>query len=162
QNARLPQHQRDDLNNASMIQRQVTSRFTSADEGLAARLRRMLDDLRNFKMANPDAQKQMEDMLARVNNVRDRNLSPAEQGIAHAVKALDNPPADAGNPPDVPPSSTTRTEDQRSSPVGRDVSKTASSKDSDNSRQQTGTPKEASQGRPEAGKEQSGGQQQAG
>ena len=32
---RLPQPQRDDLNNASMIQRQVSSRFTSREEGLA-------------------------------------------------------------------------------------------------------------------------------
>ena len=64
QTDRLPQPQRDDLNNASMIQRQVGSRFTNRDEGLAARIRRMLDDLRNFKIANPDAQKQMEEMLA--------------------------------------------------------------------------------------------------
>ena len=49
-----------------MIQRQVSSRINNRDEGLAARIRRMLDDLRNFKIANPDAQKQMEDMLARV------------------------------------------------------------------------------------------------
>ena len=38
-----PQTQRDDLNNASMIQRQVGSRFTNRDEGLTARIRRMLE-----------------------------------------------------------------------------------------------------------------------
>ena len=90
QTDRLPQPQRDDLNNASMIQRQVGSRFTNRDEGLAARIRRMLDDLRNFKIANPDAQKQMEEMLARVETVRDRNLGPAEQGLTRATKSLEN------------------------------------------------------------------------
>ena len=69
QGDRLPQPQRDDLNNASMIQRQVGSRFNGREEGLAAQIRRMLDDLRNFKMTNPDVQKQMEDMLARVDQV---------------------------------------------------------------------------------------------
>ncbi len=90
QTGRVPQPQRDDLNNASMIQRQVGSRFTNRDEGLAARIRRMLEDLRNFKIANPDAQKQMENMLAQVESVRDRNLGPAEQGLTRATKGLEN------------------------------------------------------------------------
>ena len=34
----------------------------------------------NFKIANPDAQKQMEDMLARLGVIRDQHLGPAEQG----------------------------------------------------------------------------------
>src|SRR5262249_26756262 len=90
QTDRLSQPQRDDLNNASMIQRQVSGRFTGREEGLSARIRRMLDDLRNFKMANPEAQKQLEEMVGRVENIRDRNLEPAEQGIVHAVTDLDN------------------------------------------------------------------------
>ena len=90
QTGRVPQPQRDDLNNASMIQRQVGSRFTNRDEGLAARIRRMLEDLQNFKIANPDAQKQMENMLAQVETVRDRNLGPAEQGLTRATKGLEN------------------------------------------------------------------------
>ena len=52
----------------------------------------MLEDLRNFKIANPEAQKQMEDMLARVETVRDRNLGPAEQGLTRATKSLENRP----------------------------------------------------------------------
>ena len=40
----------------------------------------MLDDLQNFKIDNPDAQKQMEDMLARLAVIRDQHLGPAEQG----------------------------------------------------------------------------------
>ena len=50
----------------------------------------MLDDIRNFKIDNPDAQKQMEDMLARLNVIRDRHLGPAEQGISRATKSLDD------------------------------------------------------------------------
>ena len=80
QTDRLPPAQRDDLNNAGMIQRQVDQPHQQPRRGPGARIRRMLDDLRNFKIANPDAQKQMEDMLARVGAIRDRNLGPAEQG----------------------------------------------------------------------------------
>ena len=59
-----------------MIQRQVGSRLNNRDEGLGARIRRMLDDLQNFKIDNPDAQKQMEDMLARLG----RDPRPATSG----------------------------------------------------------------------------------
>ena len=52
QTNRLPQKQRDDLNNAGMIQRQVTSRVNNRDEGLIAKAQRKLDDYRNFKIAN--------------------------------------------------------------------------------------------------------------
>ncbi len=98
QNDRLPQAQREDLNNASTIQRQVGGRFTARDEGISARLRRMLQDMKNFRMDNPDTRKQMEDMLARVDKVRDRNLEPAEQGIVRAVKGLDDQSPGAGEP----------------------------------------------------------------
>ncbi len=117
QTDQLPQTQRDDLNNASMIQRQVGSRFTNRDEGLAARIRRMLEDLRNFKIANPEAQKQMEDMLARVETVRDRNLGPAEQGLTRATKSLEVRPETAGNRQTQPPSrNATQAEDEPSNP----------------------------------------------
>src|SRR5262249_48970749 len=90
QTDRLPQPQRDDLDNASMIQRQVNGRFTNRDDGLSTRISRMLDDLRNFKIANPEAQKQMQDLLDRVGAVRDQHLGPAEQGLTRATKSLDN------------------------------------------------------------------------
>ncbi len=60
----------------------------------------MLDDLQNFKIDNPDAQKQMEDMLARLNVIRDQHLGPAEQGISRATKRLDDR---AGNTPAAAP-----------------------------------------------------------
>ena len=89
QTDRLQPPQRDDLNNAGMIQRQVTNRINNRDEGVGARIRRMLEDLRNFKMSNPDAQKQMEEMLERLGVVRDQHLAPAEQGLSRATKSLD-------------------------------------------------------------------------
>src|SRR6202042_1495579 len=55
----LPPPQRDDLNNAGMIQRQVGSRLNNRDEGVGARLRRSLEDIQNFKLENPEAQQQM-------------------------------------------------------------------------------------------------------
>jgi hypothetical protein len=94
QTDRLPPKERDDLNNAGTIQRQVNSRLNNRDEGVGARLTRMLDDQRNFKIDNADAQKQMEDMLARLEVIRDQNLGPAEQGLTRATKSLDqNAPA---------------------------------------------------------------------
>jgi hypothetical protein len=86
---KLPQRERDDLNNAGMIQRQVGSRLNNRDDGIGARLRRSLEDLANFKLDNPDAQKQTEDMLARLSVIRDQHLGPAEQGISRAAKSLD-------------------------------------------------------------------------
>src|SRR5262249_13676287 len=94
QTKRLGTAERDELNNAGMIQRQVTSRTSNRHEGVGARIRRVLDDLRNFKIANPDAQKQMEDMLARLGVIREQHLGPAEQELLRATKNLD---ADAGS-----------------------------------------------------------------
>ena len=89
QTDQLPGKERDDLKNAGMIQRQVNSRLNNRDEGVGARLTRMLDDQRNFKIDNADAQKQMEDMLAQLEVIRERNLGPAEQGLTRATKNLD-------------------------------------------------------------------------
>ena len=103
QTDRLPRAERDDLNNAGLIQRQVGSRINNRDEGLEQKLRRMLDDLRNFKIANPEAQKQMEDMLERLNMLRDRHLGPAEQGLTRAGKSLEQiaePPPGSATPKD--------------------------------------------------------------
>src|SRR5271165_3058928 len=86
---RLPRARRDDLNNAGLIQRQVGSRISNRDEGLEQRLKRLLDDLRNFKIANPEAQDQMQNMLARLELLRDRHLGPAEQELTRAGKSLD-------------------------------------------------------------------------
>ena len=89
---RLPRPQRDDLNNAGLIQRQVGSRMNNRDEGLEQKLRRMLDDLRNFKITNPEAEQQMKNMLERLAMLRDRHLEPAEQGLTRAGKSLEQMP----------------------------------------------------------------------
>ena len=80
---------RDDLKNAEMIQRQVGSRINSRTDGLDQKIRRFLDDLKNFKIPNPDAQKQMEQMQAGVERIREQHLGPAEQGLTRASKSLD-------------------------------------------------------------------------
>ncbi len=142
QTNQLPKAQRDDLNNASMIQRQVGSRIANRDEGLAARIRRMLDDLRNFKIANPEAQKQMEDMLARVDTVRDRNLGPAEQGLTRATKSLENRPETAGNrQPQSSSTDGTQAKNQQSSPSSpsRSGSPSAKSQQGSQSKSQSGS-----------------------
>ena len=89
QTDRLPPKDRDDLNNGAMIQRQVSGRLNNRDEGVSARIARILDDQRNFKINNPDAQNQLEEMLARLAAIRDQNLGPAEQGLSRATKSLD-------------------------------------------------------------------------
>ncbi len=86
---RLPRPQRENLNNAGLIQRQVGSRMSNRDEGLEQKLRRLLDDLRNFKIANPEAQQQMQNMLERLNMLRERNVGAAEQALTRAGKSLE-------------------------------------------------------------------------
>ncbi len=63
--------------------------MSNRTDGLEQKLRRLLDDLRNFKIANPDAKQQMQNMLERLNMLRDRNLGPAEQGLTRASKSLE-------------------------------------------------------------------------
>lgn len=81
--------EREELKNAELIQRQVGNRITSKSDGLDQKIRRFLDDLRNFKVENADARKQMEEMRAGVDRIRENHLGPAEQGLSHASKNLD-------------------------------------------------------------------------
>jgi hypothetical protein len=81
----------EDLKNAEMIQRQVSNRVTNKADGLEQKITRFLDDLKNFKIPNADAQKQMEEMRAGVGRIRDQHLDPAEQGLTHASKNLGDP-----------------------------------------------------------------------
>jgi hypothetical protein len=81
-----------------MIQRQVGSRITSPADGLDQKIQRFLDDLKNFKIPNPDAQKQMEQMKASVGEIRQQRLGPAEQGLTRASKTLDGEPAQPASP----------------------------------------------------------------
>jgi hypothetical protein len=89
QTDRLSQPGRENLKNAEMIQRQVGNRITSKADGLDQKIGRFLDDLKNFKLPNPDAQKQMEEMRAGVARIRENHLEPAEQGLTRASKQID-------------------------------------------------------------------------
>ena len=64
QTDKLPAPARENLKNAEMIQRQVGSRLTSKPEGLGPKIERFLDDLKNSKMTNDDARRQMEKLRA--------------------------------------------------------------------------------------------------
>ena len=103
---------RENLKNAEMIQRQVNNRVTNKADGLEQKVTKFLDDLQNFRVANPDAQKQMQDMLAGVNRIKQNHLEPAEQGLTHASKNLSEPQADPvegkkENKPEAPSASPT-------------------------------------------------------
>ena len=88
----------DELKNGEMIQRQVGSRINSRTDGLDQKIRRFLDDLQNFKLPNPDAQKQMEEMRAGVERVRENHLGQAEASLTRASKSLGEP---SGAKPDA-------------------------------------------------------------
>ncbi|AMV37323.1 DUF4175 family protein [Planctomyces sp. SH-PL62] len=85
----LTKPQRDDLDNAGLVQRQVAGRLDDREDGLERNLRRLLDDLQNFKLDNAPAKEQMEHMLAQIVQMREKNLGAAEQALNRARKNLD-------------------------------------------------------------------------
>jgi hypothetical protein len=88
---KLADTDRDQLKNAEMIQRQVNNRVTNRADGLDRKIRQLLEDLKDFKVNNPDTERQMTEMRDAVDRIRERNLGPAEQGLTRATKALDQP-----------------------------------------------------------------------
>jgi len=103
----LPAPTRENLKNAETIQRQVTGRITGKADGIEAKLTRILDDLANFNVANPEVERQMLAMREAVNRIKDKDLTPAEQNLSRAGKAVDDqadparkpePGAQADNP----------------------------------------------------------------
>ncbi len=90
------------IKNAEMTQRQVTNRVTNKADGLEQKIARFQDDLKNFKLPNTDAQKQMDGMRASVAKLREQNLEPAEQGLTHATKNLGQAPNEANDKPPTP------------------------------------------------------------
>lgn len=120
---RLPKPQRDDLNNSALIQRQVGSRLSNRDDGLDQKIRRLLDDMRNFKIANPEAQQQMQEMLARLDRVRDQNQGPAEQGLTRAGKSLEQMPDDSAAPTPTPRDGSSRPGEQSAPAKSGQISK---------------------------------------
>ncbi len=130
---RLPQNQRDDLNNASMIQRQVTEPIqrprrgpVGADPPHAGRPPQFQDG----QARRPEADG---GHAGRVDAVRDRNLGPAEQGIVHAVKGLEDQQSRAG--PNAAPSPDRQ---QTTPPQGRERCPAASERGSGRRREETG------------------------
>src|SRR6202034_3522744 len=73
---------------------------------------------------NPDAQKQLEDMLARVAVIREQHLGPAEQGLTRATKSLD---AKNSSPPNAQPVGGAPEPSARPDATDQAPSKTASS-----------------------------------
>jgi hypothetical protein len=145
---RLPAKERDDLNNGAMIQRQVSGRINNRDEGIGARIRNSLDDQRNFKIDNPDAQKQLEDMLARLEVIREQHLGPAEQGLTRAIKSLD---AKNGSPPNAQPAAgpsepsarTDSAQQAESKPAGAEKAAAAPAAKAGSQEPKSGTPKQS-------------------
>jgi hypothetical protein len=115
----LSKTDRDELKNAEMIQRQVGNRISSRTDGLDQKVRKFLDDLRNFKIPNPDAQRQMEEMKAGVDRIRQENLEPAEQGLTRASKDLEE--AQASRAPNRQEAPSPRTSDAQPGEAARET-----------------------------------------
>ena len=135
--SQLDQARRDELKNAEPVQQQVSDRISNKNDGLAAMIRRHLDDLANLKIDNPDARAQMEEMLAGVEKIQSENLDPAAQELGRAAKSLD------GKRDQEPPSGTdtpsgkadpaAATEKNAESKAGQPKSKSGQAKKSDDS-----------------------------
>lgn len=120
---RLDQAGREELKNAEMIQRQVGNRITNRADGLDHKVRRFIEDLKNFKIPNPDAQKQMEDMQAGIARIRENHLEPAEQGMTRASKRLDEGDRSPSKPASNEP---TQNQEQQGSKSNSEAQKDAS------------------------------------
>ncbi len=99
----LPAEVRDGLRTAELVQRQVGGQIGGPTEGLDRKIRDFLEDLKNSRRPNPDAQAQMEAMQQGVNRLTERHVRPAEQGVARAAKAAEAPAGDPQAPAADPP-----------------------------------------------------------
>ena len=104
---KLDQPARDQIRTAESIQRQVSGRVASPNDGLDQKVRQFLQDLKNLKVENPDALAQMQALKDSVDRIKDNHLDPAEQGLARTNKALENADrtkadGDASKPQDDP------------------------------------------------------------
>ena len=145
----LPRNARENLKNAEMIQRQVGNRITNKADGLGEKIDHIIQDYENFKVENPDAKRQMEDMKASVARVRENNLEPAEQGLTRAAKNLDNQDASAqGASPQAKDTQNQTKASASQKAVQSKSSATAKSKSASASKSSTdaGQPKGAEQG----------------
>ncbi len=100
---KLPTPLRDQVKNAEIIQRQVNNRVTNKADGLEQKIRQAQQDVKDFKVEDADAQRQLEAMREAVERIKDRNLNPAEQALNNVTKALDPQAADNnGEAPKTP------------------------------------------------------------
>jgi hypothetical protein len=98
---KLPEPLRDQIKNAEIIQRQVNNRVTNKSDGLEQKIRQFQQDAKDFKANNPDTDRQMADMRAAVERIKDRNLNPADQSLNRATKSFEQQP-DGGEAPNTP------------------------------------------------------------
>ena len=114
---KLPDPLRDQVKNAEIIQRQVNNRVTNKSDGLEQKIRDAQRDAKDFKVEDPDGDRQLAAMREAVERIKDRNLNPAEQALTNATKSFDpqatkdaeapkapeDQAADAANPEGQPP-----------------------------------------------------------
>jgi hypothetical protein len=86
---KLPEALRDQVKNAEIIQRQVNDRVTNKSDGLEQKIREFQRDAKDFKIDNPDSDRQMSEMREAVNRIKENNLNPADQSLNRAVKGLE-------------------------------------------------------------------------
>ena len=86
---KLPEPLREQVKNAEIIQRQVNNRVTNKSDGLEQKIRQYQQDTKDFKVENPETDRQMAAMRDAVDRIKDRNLDPADQALNQAIKGFD-------------------------------------------------------------------------
>ncbi|MEO6812144.1 MAG: DUF4175 family protein, partial [Isosphaeraceae bacterium] len=153
---RLDKASRDDLANAAVIQRQVGERVSNHDDGLDQKIQRYLDDLKNMKLDTPEVKDQMEQMQAGVARIQDNHLTPAEQGLTRATKALDDQDQGGDQKPELanapkPPTQPAQAKNQSTPPAPNDQGQAKSKSDKhaeSSSTKGEGKPDDANSGQP--------------
>jgi hypothetical protein len=154
---------REGLRTAAMVQRQVEGRINNRADGLDRKIQQFLDDLKNFKVDNPDAEKQMQAMKAGVDRIREQHLAPSEQGISRAAKALDDAGDPKGNQGDAASQQKAGEQAQAQDSQGSEASKGEKGGEQAASKKgQQGKPSAASKGQQQQGKSGEAGQQNQG
>ena len=93
---KLPEPLREQVKNAEIIQRQVNDRVTNKSDGLEQKVRELQRDTRDFKVDNPDTDRQLTAIREAVDRIKENNLNPADKALNQAVKGMEQP--DGANP----------------------------------------------------------------
>jgi hypothetical protein len=94
---KLPEPLREQVKNAEIIQRQVNDRVTNKSDGLEQKIRETQRDAKDFKIDDPDSDRQLNEMRQAVERIKENNLNPADQSLNRAVKGMEQP--DKANAP---------------------------------------------------------------